>query len=519
MKNLTLFRTGTAALALSVACAAPLLAADLTIAVQKVPDSLDPAIENSNVNQRIMYSLFETLVKVDYRDGGALKPGLATEWDIIDARTIEFRLKEGVTFHNGDNFDAYDVAATFSPGRLGQTSADGNSVVVTKPFLGGVESVEVVNPMTVRIRMADDDAVIVHRFANYPSQIVSNEAIEAAGSYADFAAHPVGTGPYRLESFRIGEKVVLEAFDDYHGADTAAADRVSFLTVPEISTRIAGLRSGQFDLITEVGPDQIAEIDSADGAKVLGGPVENIRGLIYDSTNDVLDDPRIREALNLAIDRELLVQTLYQGRTEVPQGWQMDIFGDMFLAERAQPAFDLARAKELVAASDYDGEEIVYRTQAEYYTNQGETAQILQAMWAQAGLNVKLEMKENWSQVTEDSPSRHIFDGSFTAYYPDPMGQFWRRFGPDGGWAQDNVYVVDLEMERLGHTLATSPDTQERREVFAEMLDKFETDPDGALLHMLSQFIGVNSERVDLRPMPTLYLDLTTRGVTFNTND
>lgn len=500
---------------MSLGIAASAQAEDLSIAVQKIPDSLDPALENSNVNQRIMWSLFNTLVTVDYRNEGKMVPGLASEWEVINPRTVEFKLREGVTFHNGDTLDAQDVAYTFSPERLQREGGSGGSTVVTRPFLGGIDNVEVVDPMTVRITMEEPDAIIVQRFANYPSQILSKEGLQEAGSQEEYSKHPIGTGPYRLTDYKLGDYVTLEAFDDYWGEGKAAAEKVTFTVVPEVSTRIAGLRSGQFDIITEVGPDSIEQINTAPNTEVVGGPVENIRGLIYDSTNDILDDPRIRLALNLAIDRQAIVDSLYHGRTEVPQGWQLKIFGDMFLADRSTPDRDPERARALLEEAGYDGEEIIYRTQNAYYTNEIETAQILQSMWAEVGLNVTLDVKETWSQVMEDTEDRHVFNGSFTAYYPDPMGQFWRRFGPNGGWAQEEVFEIDPEMERLGETLATSTDLEERRRIFGEMLDTFAADPDGAALHLLTQFFGVNTDRIELDPMPTLYLDLTTSGVSF----
>jgi peptide/nickel transport system substrate-binding protein len=417
--------------ALALACLAGTASArDLTIAVQKVPDSIDPVTENSNVNLRIDYSLYETLVKTDYRDGGRLKPGLATEWTVIDAQTLEFKLREGVSFHNGDTLDAADVVATFAPVRRGM---DENVPVASKQFLGGIESVEVIDDMTVRIHMAAPDAIALNRFAGFPSHIISADAFNAAETYEDFAALAIGTGPYKLVSHEIGKDVVLERFAEYWGDPKAAADRVTFTEVPELSTRIAGLFAGQFDVITEVGADEFAQIDANADTEVVGGPIENIRGLFYDSTNETLDDPRIREALNLAIDRQLLVDEFYQGRTSVTNGWQMDVFGDMYLEDYPMPEYNVEKARALLAEAGYQGEEIVFRVLPAYYTKQLETAQILQAMWAEAGLNVKLEIKENWTQITEDTETRHIIDGSFTAYYPDPMGQFWRRFGPNSG--------------------------------------------------------------------------------------
>ncbi len=485
-------------------------AADLTVAVQKVPDSLDPVTENSNVNLRIVYSLYETLVKTDYRDGGTLKPGLATEWTVIDPRTIEFKLRSGVTFHNGDTLDANDVVATFAPVRRG---LDETVPVASKQFLGGVDRVEVIDDRTVRIHMKEDDAIALNRFASFPSHIISETAFSEADDYQAFAAKAIGTGPYRLVAHEVGKDVVIARFDDYWGEPKAAADKVTFTVVPELSTRMAGLFAGQFDMITEVGTDEFAQIDGNPNTAVVGGPIENIRGIWYDSTNDLLDDARIRRAMNLSIDRQTLVDQFYGGRTSVPPGWQMDTFGAMFLADRGQPEFDQDKARALLKEAGYDGEEIVYRVM-NYYTKEVETAQILQSMWREVGLNVTVEVKENWSQIGEDDDRRHIINGSFTAYYPDPMGQFWRRFGPESWYTRNDHWVVAPEMDELGRILATSVDTDERRRVFGEMLDRFEQNPNGAILHTLAQFMGIRSDRLALDPIPSEHLDLTTAGLT-----
>ena len=158
---------------------------DLVIAVQKNPDNHDPVTENSNPNLRLMYSLYDTLVKIDFRHAGKLVPDLATSWTVIDPKTIEFHLRPNVVFHNGDTFDAGDVVATFSPVRIG---ADKSVPVQSQPFFKNIDRVEVVDKMTVRVHMKNDDAIALYRFAAYPSQIISASALNAAKSYADFTA-------------------------------------------------------------------------------------------------------------------------------------------------------------------------------------------------------------------------------------------------------------------------------------------------------------------------------------------
>uniref|UniRef100_UPI0028A1D8EC ABC transporter substrate-binding protein n=1 Tax=Paracoccus sp. TaxID=267 RepID=UPI0028A1D8EC len=203
------------------------------------------------------------------------------------------------------------------------------------------------------------------------------------------------------------------------------------------------------------------------------------------------------------------------GLSEVPNGWQMKSFGEMYLADRPAPSFDPERAKALLKEAGYQGERISYRTMNAYYTNEIETAQILQAMWSAVGLNVQLDVKETWAQIDEDTPDRAIFNASFTAYYPDPMGQFWRRYGTNSSWAAAKYFAVDADQARLGETLTSSMDVSERRAAFNEMLDRFDTNPHGSALHLLTQFFGVNDERLTMNALPTNYLDLTTTGIQF----
>jgi peptide/nickel transport system substrate-binding protein len=208
------------------------------------------------------------------------------------------------------------------PKRIGQdnTALGDAGAAVSKPFLGGIESVQAIDKYTVRVTMQKSDALILQRFANYPSQIMSKVAFDQVDSYAEFASHPIGTGPYTFKEFVAGDRVVIEKYDAYFGDDKATADLVTFTVVPEIVTRVAGLRSGQFDMITEVSPDHIGEINGAAETSIIGGTVLNIRGLIFDSTNETLDDARIRQALNLSIDRVALTKALYGDMTSVPNG-------------------------------------------------------------------------------------------------------------------------------------------------------------------------------------------------------
>jgi peptide/nickel transport system substrate-binding protein len=205
----------------------------------------------------------------------------------------------------------------------------------------------------------------------------------------------------------------------------------------------------------------------------------------------VLADPRIRQALNYAIDRELLVETIYAGRTGVPNGLQMKNFGDLYIADFKGATYDPEKAKKLLKEAGYKGQEISYRYLQDYYTGEVSTAQILAEMWRQVGLNVKLELKENWDQIESDGArkGRGIINWSNTAVYPDPLSQIHRNYGPDGFFQRHGMWKND-EFNKWGEALMQM-DPQKRREAMENMLQIYEyDDPPGTYLFYLPMFYG-----------------------------
>ena len=481
---------------------------NLIIAVQDLPQAAISAMaENSNVAIRIDFSVEENLIQTDYYDNYKLKPGLAESWELVDEKTLRFKLRKGVKFHNGEEMTAEDVAFTFGKERLLSENAPGRAVAAS--FLSNIESVTAIDDYTVEIKGKNPDALFLTRFANFPSQIISKKGYEDAGSWEEFGRKPVGTGPYKVTEYTDGQRIVIERLADYWGGDVAAVDRVEFRKVPELATRIAGLRSGEFDIITEVPPDQAEAINKMSGVSVVRGPIRTIYGMFFDETSDTpMADPRIREALTLSIDRRLLVDTLFGGYTTIPNNWQMKLFGDMYLEDYPGLEYNPRRAKELIKEAGYHGEKIVYRILPGYYTMEQIVSEAVTQMWQDVGFNVELQVKENWNQILEDNDERNIFNGSFSAYYPDPVGQFWRRFGPATGGAYGGLWTNPDEFVKLGSVLETNYDLNARRDAFEKMMDIFNKDPKGVYLYNLPMIYGVR-DGVKWNALPIEGMDLT----------
>ncbi|TCZ53879.1 ABC transporter substrate-binding protein [Roseicella aquatilis] len=491
----------------------------ITIAVQKISNTntLEVLREQSNVGERVFSSsLWEGLIGRDWLGDLRTVPGLATAWRRVSDSAVEVSLRQGVRFHNGDEMTAEDVVFSFSRERMFGTtlaSAQGRTIpigegmpaprpgkelppevpAVARRAWPALERVEVVDRYTLRFHNATPDVTLEGRLSRNGSEIMSRRAFEEAATWLDWARRPVTTGPYKVAEFRPDQMLVLVAHDEYWGGRPPLR-QIRFVEVPEVASRINGLRSGDFHFACDIPPDQIPGIERDRAFEVQGGTILNHRLTCFDKTHAALRDPRVRRAFTHAIDRQAIVDSLWAGRTVVPKGLQWPYYEGMFLADWEVPRFDLAEARRLLREAGYKGEPIPYRLLNNYYTNQNATAQVLVEMWRAAGLNVQIEMKENWSQILERSPTRAVRDWSNSAPFNDPVSSLVNQHGPNGQQQQVGEWTNE-EMNRLSVELETGTDRARRRAAFRRMLEISEReDPAYTVLHQNATFTAKRRE-------------------------
>jgi peptide/nickel transport system substrate-binding protein len=499
----------------------------ITVAVQRIATSntLDIVYEASNVGTR-HYNLYEeSLIDTDWTGDLSLRPGLATGWRRIDDRTIEFSLRPGVRFHNGDEMTAEDVAWSFGE-RLFGTTAEQTSTApvarrdprwaptkvrsVAKVSYPALERVEIVDRNTVRWVNRVPDVTLEGRISMRTGSILSARSWHEATTWFDWARRPIGTGPYRVAEYKPETMLLLEAFDDYWGGRPPARS-VRFVEVPELASRINGLLAGEYDFACDVTPDQIPLVEKSPRHEVVGGLIPNIRVLVMDKHHPTLVDPRIRQAISHAIDRQAIVDSIWNGRTRVPKGLQFEFYGPMYISDWSVPAYDQSLARTLARASGYVGDPIPFKVLSNYYTNQVATAQIVSEMCQAAGLNVQIEMRENWAQVEGRDIVRGINDNSESAFFNDPVSFMPSSFGPKGELVA-NGYWQDTEAETLLDVLQTNTGLEPRRAAFRRLLEIVERDdPALTVLHETANF---TAKRRDLlwKPSKSFVMDFRARN-------
>jgi peptide/nickel transport system substrate-binding protein len=502
----------------------------VTVAVQKLANSntLEPLREQSNVGTRIASSFCESLLDMDWIGDLSLRGGLAESWRRVDDRTVEFTLRPNLRFHDGRALTAEDVVFSFGPARMWGDGPEARNLFGSTPGRTGgkapppevsavarraypaFEKIEVVDARTVRWVNRTPDVTLEGRLARTIGVVMSQTAFEAAPSWLEWARKPVGTGPYRVVEFRPDQLLVLEAFDE-HWAGRPPIRRLRFVEVPEVSSRINMLLSGEADFACDIPPDQVSTVERSARHEVVGGNIMNHRLTVFDKNQPALRNPLLRRAMTHAIDRQSIVDALWGGRARIPKGLQFEFYGEMFHADWEVPKFDLAEARRLVRESGYRGEPIPYRLLNNYYTAQVPTAQILVEGWRAAGINVAIEMRENFPQVLSNQGARGIWDWSNSANFNDPVSSLPNNHGPQGQQWQVGAWRNE-EFGQLSALLDSSVDRAERRRAVRRMLEIAEReDPAYAVLH---QSVNLTAKRKDIawKPAQSFFMDFTARN-------
>lgn len=368
-----LLATKLLALFFCAALGAPAFGQSIAIAIGSEPSTLDPQLRDDGGERQVNDNIYETLM-VRTADGELL-PGLAAEAPVqIDDLTWEFRLRPDIRFHNGEAFDADAVVASVA------RVVDPANASEQMAYLGPLQAAEKVDPLTVRITTSAPDPIL-------PARMYWLKMIPA-GYDASLPEKPVGTGPYRFERWSQGTEIRLAANPDYWGGEPQI-DEVTFRFVPEPGTRLSGLMSGEFDVVVNMLPEMAGAVPQH---KAVGGLETSV--IILGVDNPVTSDARVRRALNLAIDRRTLADSLFAGLAKPTRG-QLILPGAFgYNDELEEWPYDPDAARALIAEAGATGQTITLVSESGRWLKDRELTEAVAAYWQAVGLNVDVQIEE-----------------------------------------------------------------------------------------------------------------------------
>jgi len=414
----SIIRLALAAL-VAAACAQAASAKTLRIGLAEDPDVLDPTLARTFVGRIVFASLCDKLFDI----GPDLKivPQLATgyEWS-ADNKVLTLKLREGVLFQDGTPMDADAVKFSLERHLSMQAST-------RKTEIGAIQSIDVVDAHTVRLNLAKPFAPLLAALTDRAGMIVSPKAAKDEG--ANFGTHPVCAGPFKFVERVAQDHIVLDKFDQYWNKENVHLDRVEFRPILDNTARLANLQSGSLDLIERVAPTDLptlrkdAKLETAtiSALAYLGITINIANGPKAD--NPLGKDARVREAFDLAIDRNAIPQVVFNGVFSAGNQWE-PVGNPYYIKEDPVRAQNLAKAKELLKEAGHPSLVVNLMVPTTQEDQQG--AQVLQAMVKEAGIDLRIQSVEFATSIDR------AHNGDFEAWYIGWSG----RTDPDG-----NIYT------------------------------------------------------------------------------
>ena len=429
---------------------------ELIIAQAGDVSKFDPHLSTAANDIRVTFNIFDTLLT--RRADGKLYPSLATEWKTTAPTTYQFKLRQGVKWHNGDPFTAEDAKFAL------ERTYDPKARTLVATVYTTIDKIETPDPYTLVVHTKKPDPLLPARLATYGGQIVPKKYLETVGPDT-FNAQPIGTGPVRFGSWIKDDKTVLETFPDYWGGKLDL-DRVVFRPIPETAARVASLLKGEIDLMALLPPDHLERVNQHPTTRSASTLSAVLYVLAVNSKVPPLNNPLVKQALSLAVDREAIVKELWRARAIVPNG--PIVKGDNHYDPSLPPLpYDPREAKERLKKSGYKGEPIYIETTAGYTVNDKAMSEAIAGMWKDIGVNVAVEVIEYSvrAQKNRERTFKGLWWSDPASTVGDPDGMMWRLLTPGG--IQD--YWRHPEWDELGNAARFSIDEKFRGEAYKKM--------------------------------------------------
>jgi peptide/nickel transport system permease protein/peptide/nickel transport system substrate-binding protein len=435
----------------------------LRVASYSNPSRLDPSTGTNGADQAMLWPMFDTLVDIDFATLQP-KPKLAESFEFRDPTTLVLNIRKGVVFHDGVALDADAVKFNFTHMMTNPASA-------VKGEISTLKSVEVEGPMRVVLKLSQPDVSALLNLTDRSGMMSSPKAITERG--ADYDRNPVGTGQYVFQRWDDANKLVMTRNPNYWQPGQPKLDAIEFRIIPDTNTGLRAVYAGECDLVYRVSPQQIPAIDRAANVVKHVDPGLYTQQLFFNNAKPPMDDVRVRQAINYAIDRVAYTKAIAAGYgqpayTSVPPGhWAYD--------EKAASyyPYDPDKAKALLKEAGAEGVEL----HAFHYSDSRaqQRMEILTQYLSKVGFKLKYTTGSIpvVNKQFNEQPGGHFISSAWTGR-ADPSVILTSMFMPGGYYNRGDVPPTPELKQAVLDTLAAQ-DQGKRREAFARAL-RYERD-------------------------------------------
>lgn len=429
----------------------------LRIAAPANPSSLDPTTGGAGSDHTLLWTMYDTLVEWDY---GTLKPrpGLA-KWKYSDPKTLVLDISKDVKFHDGTPLDAEAVKFNLERNRTDKRSN-------IKADLTSVESVEVTGPLQVTLKLKNPDTALPAILSDRAGMMVSPTNIKALGD--DTNRKPVGAGPWKFVSWADNQSIVVTRNEHYWKPGRPYLDGIEFSIIPELATGLRSVVAGENDMAFSLPPRLKPVIDRAKNLQTITGPTLYCIQLYFNYGRAPLNNVKVRQAINFAIDRDIFVKATMNGLGEpatmtLPsRHWAYDKSVSTLYPH------DVEKARKLLAEAGFkDGVDLTIGG----YNDQDSVrrSEVLQAQLGKAGIRLKFTRGTIAEISAQFFATEKKFDVLLSAWTGRPDPSMTYALGFDKGAYYNASREADPELVKLIQQSRESEDLKERAEVFAKI--------------------------------------------------